>query len=92
MTTCNGSGYAVVNQYGGVGDCPGCPDCNAALSALGRRAFFRVEVSDHDGQIVAIEPEMLCGRDIGDAERAKIEVAIEQLRAFIGAALAGERK
>jgi hypothetical protein len=24
---CNGSGFAIVDQNGGVGDCPGCPDC-----------------------------------------------------------------
>jgi hypothetical protein len=47
-------------------------------------SWYRVEVSDHDGQIVAIEPEMLCGRDIGDAERATIQAAIDTLAGFIG--------
>ena len=46
--------------------------------------YFRVEVSDHGGQIVAIEPALLSGRDIGDDERQKIEQAIEHLRGFIG--------
>jgi len=46
--------------------------------------FFRVEVRDHAGLIVAIEPSMLCGRDICDDERSKIETAIEHLRGFIG--------
>jgi hypothetical protein len=45
--------------------------------------WFRVEVSDHDGQIVAIEPELLAGRDIGDKERATILRAIDQLTGFI---------
>jgi hypothetical protein len=47
-------------------------------------SWYRVEVSDHDGQVVAIEPEMLCGRDIGDAERATIQAAIDTLSGFIG--------
>lgn len=46
--------------------------------------WFRVEVSDHDGQIVAIEPGMLAGRDIGDIERAKIHEAIGHLQGFAG--------
>ena len=46
--------------------------------------WYRVEVSDHDGQIVAIEPEMLTGRDIGDRERATIRRAIDQLHGFLG--------
>lgn len=50
-----------------------------------RDAWFRVEVSDHEGQIVAIEPAMLAGRDIGDAERDLIEKAIRHLSGFIGA-------
>jgi ribosomal protein L34E len=48
------------------------------------REWFRVEVSDHDGQIVAIEPEMLAGRDIGEVERKKIHQAIEHLQGFVG--------
>jgi hypothetical protein len=27
---CNGSGFAIVDQNGGVGDCPGCNECEAA--------------------------------------------------------------
>jgi hypothetical protein len=46
--------------------------------------WFRVEVSDHNGQIVAIEPGMLAGRDIGDIERAKIHEAIGHLQGFVG--------
>jgi hypothetical protein len=56
----------------------------AAPSGAVSEEHFRVEVSDHSGQIVAIEPRMLCGRDIGDVERRKIEQAIEQLQGFIG--------
>jgi hypothetical protein len=47
-------------------------------------AWFRVEVSDEHGQIVAIETEMLAGRDIGDAEREVISTAIRCLSGFIG--------
>lgn len=46
--------------------------------------WWRVEVSDHDGQIVAIEPEMLVGRDITPDLRDVIEVAARHLLAFIG--------
>lgn len=45
---------------------------------------IRVEVSDVDGQIVAIEPEMLAGRDIGDSEEETIRWAIRQLNGFLG--------
>lgn len=48
--------------------------------------WYRVEVSDHDGQIVAIEPEMLAGRDIGDREYETIRKAIRQLQGFLGLA------
>lgn len=47
--------------------------------------WWRVEVTDHDGQIVAIEPQMLAGRDIGERERETIEAAIGNLLGFIGA-------
>lgn len=50
--------------------------------------WWRVEVTDHDGQIVAIEPQMLAGRDIGERERETIEHAISNLVGFIG----GERQ
>jgi hypothetical protein len=49
-----------------------------------QRHWFRVEVSDHAGQIVAIETEMLAGRDIGDVERDTIRKAIDHLSGFIG--------
>jgi hypothetical protein len=45
--------------------------------------WWRVEVSDHDGQIVAIEPGMLAGRDIGAPEVAAIRAAIDHLSAFV---------
>ena len=47
--------------------------------------WFRVEVSDQHGLIVAIETEMLAGRDIGDDERRVIEKAIDHLAGFLGA-------
>jgi hypothetical protein len=36
---CCGSGFTIVDQNGGVGDCPGCPDCEqlAALKAQNAR-------------------------------------------------------
>jgi len=46
--------------------------------------WFRVEVSDQDGLIVAIAPEALAGRDIGDRERATLRRAIRQLKGFLG--------
>jgi hypothetical protein len=46
--------------------------------------WFRVEVTDQRGQIVAIESEMLAGRDIGDAEHETICTAIRHLSGFIG--------
>lgn len=49
--------------------------------------WFRVEVSDHEGSIVAIEPEMLAGRDIGPREEEAIRGAIDHLRGFIGQAI-----
>ena len=49
------------------------------------KCWFRVEVSDCVGQIVAIEPEMLAGREIGKAEELAIRRAIEHLQGFLGA-------
>jgi hypothetical protein len=46
--------------------------------------FYRVEVSDQHGQVVAIEPRMLAGRDIGPRERVAIQAAIDHLCAFSG--------
>jgi hypothetical protein len=48
------------------------------------RDWFRVEISDHKGQVVAIETEMLAGRDIGDEERDVINRAIDHLAGFVG--------
>lgn len=49
------------------------------------KEWFRVEVTDHNGQIVAIEPEMVCGRScIGEREEEKIVAAIRSLQGFIG--------
>ncbi len=50
--------------------------------------WFRVEVTDHAGQVVAIESEMLAGRDIGGAEQETINRAIDHLCGFIGRDLA----
>lgn len=46
--------------------------------------WFRVEVTDREGQVVAIEPEMLAGRDIGEAEWRAIRRAIDHLAGFLG--------
>jgi hypothetical protein len=46
--------------------------------------WFRVEVSDHQGQIVAIETDSLSGRDIGESEKFQIERSINHLTGFIG--------
>lgn len=46
--------------------------------------WFRVEVTDRLGQVVAIESEMLAGRDIGELERAVINRAIDNLCGFLG--------
>jgi hypothetical protein len=46
--------------------------------------WFRVEVSDGQGQIVAIETEMLAGRDTGDEEIATIAKAVQHLIGFAG--------
>src|SRR5262245_57150223 len=46
--------------------------------------WFRVEVSDRDGEIVTIESEMLAGRDIGGHEKETILRAIDHLSAFVG--------
>jgi hypothetical protein len=47
-------------------------------------SFYRVEVWDGAGQVVAIEPRMLAGRDIGERERNAIQAAIDRLCAFSG--------
>ena len=43
-----------------------------------------VEVTDCDGQVVAIESEMLTGRDIGEREREVIDRAIRHLAGVLG--------
>ena len=53
-------------------------------ATAGENQFYRVEVSDRDGQIVVIEPRMLAGRDIGPLEDVTIRTAIRQLCGFIG--------
>lgn len=47
--------------------------------------WFRVEVTDSKGQVVAIETEMLAGRNIGDEEDLVIRHAIQHLSSFVGA-------
>jgi hypothetical protein len=49
--------------------------------------WFRVEVSDREGKVVAIEPEMLAGRHIGEDEEETIRAAIRHLQGFIGNAI-----
>lgn len=56
-----------------------------AGEAVSTDGWYRVEVTDRVGQVVAIEPEMLAGRDIGEAEEAAIRGAIANLSGFIGA-------
>lgn len=51
---------------------------------MGDDEWFRVEVVDRNGLIVAIETESLAGRDIGDVERETIKKAIRHLCGFIG--------
>jgi len=46
--------------------------------------YYRVEVHDHDGNIVTIEPSMLAGRDIRPREERAIRECIRQLSGFIG--------
>ena len=46
--------------------------------------YFRVEVSDLEGQIVAIEREMIAGRAITPILEGKIRKAIAHLCGFIG--------
>lgn len=49
-----------------------------------RNGWYRVEVSDHEGQIVAIERGMLAGREIGPDEERKVRGAIVDLSSFVG--------
>jgi hypothetical protein len=52
--------------------------------------WFRVEVTDERGQIVAIESEMLGGREIGEQEEATIRKAIAHLTGFVGGSLSSQ--
>lgn len=49
-----------------------------------RERFWRVEVTDSDGQVVSIEPQMLAGREIGENEHRTILLCVQHLLAFIG--------
>lgn len=47
--------------------------------------WWRVEVTTHDGQLVAIEPEMLAGKgDLTDAELETIRGCARHLLSFAG--------
>lgn len=47
--------------------------------------WWRVEVTGHEGQLVAIEPEMLVGKpDLTEHERQIIRECAEHLLAFVG--------
>ena len=46
--------------------------------------WFRVEVSDAKGQVVAIDSASLCGREVGASERRAIERAVAHLQGFWG--------
>jgi len=47
--------------------------------------WFRVEITDSQGQVVAIEKESLAGRDIGAKECKVICKCIKHLNGFLGA-------
>jgi hypothetical protein len=53
-------------------------------STTNERLWFRVEVRDQNGLVVAIESEHLAGREIGEWEEQIIDEAISNLSAFIG--------
>lgn len=54
------------------------------VAAYFARNWFRVEVTDHEGLVVAIELGALTGRDIGEKEKKVIVQAIRHLSGFIG--------
>lgn len=68
------------------------PDGEVGREPSGPHDWFRVEVTDRAGQIVAIEDGCLAGRAIGDAEQHTIERAIAHLRGFIGPGDGGDRQ
>lgn len=48
-------------------------------------AWWRVEVSTHDGKLIAIEPSMLAGKsDLSDADLETIRECARHLLAFAG--------
>lgn len=48
-------------------------------------AWWRVEVSSHDGTLVSIEPEMLAGKsDLSEADMQTIRECARHLLAFAG--------
>ena len=60
-------------------------DAQPAPAPVQVEGWWRVEVSDSAGQIVAIEPGMLAGRDVGcGSDDATIRLVVEHLRSFIG--------
>jgi hypothetical protein len=59
---------------------PAVPDIDSSLLP----EWWRVEISDHTGQVVSIEPGMLAGREIGEIEEAIIRNCIEHLDGFLG--------
>lgn len=68
------------------GDCPTRDYApQPAPAPVQVEGWWRVEVSDSAGQIVAIEPGMLAGRDVGcGSDDATIRLVVEHLRSFIG--------
>lgn len=57
----------------------------APLSSKHSSTWFRVEVHDEGGPLVAIEPEMLAGRPVTEGDADTIRRAIRHLQGFIGA-------
>lgn len=77
--TCCGSGFAIIDQNGGVGDCPGCPDCqqwvpeaeftkaqaqNAQLLVIAKR--YASECLNCGGYGFVYEGETITGRGPDD--------------------------
>lgn len=51
---------------------------------MNRHPHWRVSVETSGKQIVAIEPEMLAGRELSEADEDAIRTAARHLLAFIG--------
>lgn len=80
-----GVGWNCVVENGSVEDARrGDPSTPVERPRNSPEKFYRVEVHDHDGLIVAIEPRSLTGRNIGPVEDEAIRCAIRELRGFIG--------